>query len=404
MIRLFVIILTALLFAPGMSYSSEPLTAASLKAKITVTHTAPEEWLVEYHFNQPIQRMLLGAPIVDYRKTSWEVLSDNVQLVSTDDGEVLIVRDKPVISIEIRVKHYADYPMDNYAPSAKFSDTGAALYTEFLFGDVYSNDALYSLIATFDYKTLLKENILAHPLAKQGKGIYIYFGPQTMKRSGEVDLIVDPNMPAWLVESFNKVVPLVSKIYTERLKHRLKNRPQIMLSSGDIHTIDSFTVKGGAKNNQLVMIYKGKELLQPSKEKQHMLERLIAHEMAHLWQQDVRNGGMSGEQPWIHEGGAEALAVAALVDADLWEKGSFEKYTRYYTKRCTEILGEQTLKMKVEQGNWDAVYACGFRYFAQSDANLFDLWAHLISNAEGTGKHFSNEMLEQFSDLNKTPR
>lgn len=369
----------------------------SINATIVVTHTSAEEWTVDYQFSQPIQSMALGPSVVNYRQSSWKILSPNVELIKTNDGEALVSQDKIFTSLTIKVSHYSDYPMDNYAPSAKFSDSGAALYTEFLFGDVTINGSLHPLTTTFEYKTMLKENIITHPLLSDGRGVYTYFGPQKMKRSGDVDLIVDPKMPKWLEDSFNKVVPIVSKIYSERLNHRLKIVPQVLLSAGDLNSIDSFSVKGGAKNNQIVMIYKGTGLLQPSKEKQHMLERLIAHEMAHLWQQDVNNGGMNADEPWIHEGGAEALAVAALIEANLWEKDYLEKYSRYYTKRCADILGEQSLEAKIEQRNWDAVYACGFSHFSQMSQNIFDIWSYLITNADRSGKHFSSDMLSGLS-------
>lgn len=394
--RFTIFFLTAILLGSQSYHSSAEQAIKSVNANIVVTHISAEQWVVDYQFSQPIQVLLLGPSVLDYRKSSWQILSPKVALIETNDGEKITSQSEPFSSLRIKVSHYSDYPMDNYAPSAKFSDSGAALYTEFLFGDVISDGTLHTLSTTFEFKTKLNENIITHPRISNGRGVYTYFGPQEMKRSGDVDLIIDPNMPKWLEESFIKVVPLVSKVYSQRLKHTLKTIPQVMLSSGDIESMDSFSVKGGAKNNQLVMIYKGKELLQPSKEKQHMLERLIAHEMVHLWQQDVKNGGMSSEEPWIHEGGAEALAVAALVKANLWEKDYLEKYSRYYIKRCTEILGEQTLEEKIEQGNWDAVYACGYRYFAQLDANLFDIWSYLISTANRTGKHFSSDMLSRF--------
>ena len=402
--RIFILFLTATLIGSQSFYSLAEQTLKSVNATITVTHTSAEEWLVEYEFGQPVETMVLGPSVLDYRQSSWKILSPNVALINADDGEKIVTQGEPFSSLAINVSHYSDYPMNNYAPSAKFSDSGAALFTEFFFGDVISNGSSHTLSTAFKFRTKLNENIITHPQISNGRGVYTYFGPQKMKRSGDVDLIVDPKMPTWLQESFNKVVPIVSKVYSQRLKHHLKTAPQVMLSSGDIESMNSFSVKGGAKNNQLVMIYKGKELLQPSKEKQHMLERLIAHEMAHLWQQDVKNGGMSSKEPWIHEGGAEILAVAALVKANVWEKDYLEKYSGYYTKRCADILGEQTLKEKIEQGNWDAVYACGFSHFAQMDADIFDVWANLISNADRTGEHFSTEMLNSFSASEKKPK
>ena len=367
-----------------------------VSASITITHSASDEWLVDYRFSKPIEAMIVGPKVVDYRQTSWQILTPNVALIQLDDGEKLISKTGTFSNLRIKVSHYSDFAMDDYAPSAKFSDGGVALYTEFLFGDVVAAGLLHKLNPSLEFKTKLNEHIITHAKINDGRGVYTYFGPQKMKRSGDVDLIVDPNMPKWLEDSFNKVVPLVSKIYSQRLNRTLTSPPQVMLSAGDIDSIDSFSVKGGAKNNQLVMIYKGKGLLEPSAEKQHMLERLIAHEMAHLWQQDVHNGGMSAEEPWIHEGGAEALAVAALVEGGLWEKDYFEKYSRYYIKRCNDILGDQTLKLRIEQGNSDAVYACGFKYFAQSQAEIFELWSYLISSADHSGKYFSSEMLEKF--------
>jgi hypothetical protein len=398
MLKYKVTFFTLFLFFLSIADVQGSTSLEDVSAKITITHISPETWLVQYQLSQPVETIKLGPKILDYRESSWEILSKDVVLESTTEGEVLQAKTGTFSQLKIKVNHFSDYSMDNYAPSARFSDGGIALYAEFLFGDVIINKQIRELKTNISYRTNLKENIITDPKMKSDIGVYTYFGPQVLKQSGDVRIIIDPNMPEWLKKSFNKVVPIVSKIFSKRLNHQLSAMPQVMLASGDINTMDSFSVKGGAKNNQLVMIYKGKELLQPSKEKQHMIERLIAHEMAHLWQQDVTNGGMSAKEPWIHEGGAEVLAVEALIDAKLWNKDYRNKYTAYYTNRCTTILEENTLQKKIEEGNWDAVYACGYRNLVDLKVNPFDLWAFLIDHADKTGAHFSSNMLTNFSN------
>lgn len=371
---------------------TDPIT--SILINITVTHTSTNNWLVEYQFSQPIKSMNLGPAVKDYRQNNWEILSKELTLVSSDEGESIVSQNSTFDSIKLNLTHTSDYSMNNYAPSARFSDSGYALYLRFLYGSVIVKKMPIEPTVEMTFKTDLDEQILTPEQAKNGAGVYTYFGPQKMKTVGSVQLIVDPKMPTWLEKSFNKVVPLVSDIFTQQLKHRLSSPPQIMLASGDINTIDDFSVKGGANNNQIVMIYKGKQLLEPSKEKQQMLERLIAHEMVHLWQQNVTNGGMNGDEPWQHEGGAEVLAIAALVKAGIWQQSYADKYIQYYSQRCVSILGEHTLAEKTAEGNWDAVYACGYKNFIEMDVDIFDLWAKMITRANKTGELYSAKMIQ----------
>ena len=90
-------------------YLSAKTALEPVSALITVTHSASDEWLVDYRFNKPIEAMIVGPKVVKYRQTSWQILTPGIALIELDDGEKLISKTGPFSSLRIKVSHYSDF-------------------------------------------------------------------------------------------------------------------------------------------------------------------------------------------------------------------------------------------------------------------------------------------------------
>ena len=149
-----------------------------------------------------------------------------------------------------------------------------------------------------------------------------------------------------------------------------------------------------------MMTLRGRALAQETDGLRHSFSLLMAHELAHLWQESRAGERLNDREPWIHEGGAEALAVASLAESGLWSDDEALADTRCAEQRCAEERGGASLEEAVADGRWGAVYPCGQALFAPYGHDLFALWAALIRAAESRGTVYSQALLDEVaSDL-----
>lgn len=112
--------------------------------------------------------------------------------------------------------------------------------------------------------------------------------------------------------------------------------------------------------------------------------------MAHMWQQNVAPGGVGPETPWVHEGGAEAMALEGLVSTGLWSAATSEAYVEKTLKKC-EQAGHTF-------DTYDGIYACGFERFHKHGVPTVPLWRALIARTEATGETYSPAMIESIAN------
>jgi len=113
----------------------------------------------------------------------------------------------------------------------------------------------------------------------------------------------------------------------------------------------------------------------------------VAHEMAHIWQMAVSRGGMRGDQgPWIHEGGAEAMALDALLQTGIWSEESAGAYRAKQAAKC-ETLGGAV-------DTYDGIYACGLVRFDKLGIGIVPLWRSMMEATEAKGDAYSQEMID----------
>ncbi len=86
---------------------------------------------------------------------------------------------------------------------------------------------------------------------------------------------------------------------------------------------------------------------------QRQLTRLLAHELAHIWQHSI---GFPSEPRLLHEGFAEALAIEALRSCGVSCRADAEGLYRQQKGSCAEAMRMGTLITSNERS---AVYGCG---------------------------------------------
>lgn len=364
---------TAALGALWLAASAAAAAAAPapLPVTIQITRVAPDTFRVEYDFAEPVQALDFGPPIEQYRATAWRALSPSLVLHTGGDAERLVHRDgKPFRRALLSVAVHSAFPPDHYVPAARFSDGAVALYLGHL---GYGATAIGGT-AELSPKWRGGSALLPADGVRQA---FAYFGDQKPHEAGRAHLLLDPATPAWLDSTFRAVVSATTGIYDKELGFS-PPAPLVLIAAGDLESIDGYSVKGGAVGSQIALTVRGRQLREPSSAAREVFEKLVAHELAHLWQQSVRGAGGTPHDAWIFEGGAEALAVAALESAGLWSAERVARFAEKSRASCREQLGEGTVEQALAAGRWDAAYSCGFVRFADSGADAFAIWRNLF--------------------------
>ncbi len=362
---------------------------------LRIARIGPERFHVEYSFEHPILAMDFGAPVAEYRATAWKVMSPDLLLAQENGSERLVHREGSSFSrAEIEISAYSAYPSDRYVPMARFSDGGVALFLGFLVGDVAASDTFEIRKIHVQAASLEGETAVAPRILQADRRAFAYFGAQKPLDVGYARLIADPAAPSWLVPTLQAVLRATTRIYAERLGLWPREAPLVLLAARDLDSLESYSVKGGAVAGQLVFTLRGKELVSGSHEVRRTLERLIAHELAHLWQEVVPAPGGEGNDPWIYEGGAEAMAVAALVEGGLWSRASADSFASAAENDCRDALGDESLATAVASGRWDVVYPCGFRAYAESGKDPFAVWRRMTEQSSAQRRPYTQELFD----------
>lgn len=214
---------------------------------------------------------------------------------------------------------------------------------------------------------------------------YAYFGPASPAPAGVGRLILDPKTPDWLVQLLQETTTEITEFYAHKFQRALSYQPLMMVSISDFET-PGLSAKGGAIGKQVVYRMGGTALLKGSPKARSLLKEVIAHELAHVWQNNVARGGIGGSEPWVHEGGAEAIALAGLGGTGLFSQADADAYATKLIQEC------ESLHNSVE--NYRGFYACGFKRFTDYQMDIFSLWKSMMETTESTGAVYSGPMIE----------
>jgi hypothetical protein len=214
---------------------------------------------------------------------------------------------------------------------------------------------------------------------------YAYFGPASPAPAGVANLILDPKTPDWAVQLLQETTTKVTSFYDHAFQRPLPYKPLIMVSVSDFET-PGLSLKGGAIGKQVVYRLGGKALLRGSPQVRSMFKELIAHELAHVWQNNVTRGGIGENEAWIREGGAEAIALAGLRGSGLFNQAEADAYETKLTQECEALNGSVD--------NYRGIYACGFKRFTDYHMDIFSLWKSMMETTESSGAVYSGSMIE----------
>lgn len=366
----------------GTAHAAAP---APLRTELTLTHIAADKWRADYVFAEPVTAIELGAQVGTYRKQAWRALTPGVELIAHDDSEGMRSA-SPLTKLSVEISAHDDFVEGQYAPIDRFSDGGWDFYLGFLYGALTQGTRERTMDAALQLRGLPGEAVIAP--AKPGAELsgYAYFGPLKPARMGNVNVIIDPQAPAWLRDVLEDTTAKVSQFYEQAFQRKLIDKPLVSVAVvGFEGAPGSISIKGGAVGGGIAYRLQGAGLVDDHPKKRALMARLVAHEMAHLWQVNLTRGGIGGSDAWIHEGGAEAIMLEALRATGIFTEEASDQYAQGLLKECEQLKDDVT----VNRG----LYACGFKRFHGYAMAPVPLWRAMMTSSEGSGEFYSEPMI-----------
>ncbi len=387
--------LSAALLLSCFAVHTQAAVLPRLGAKIEVRHVDAGTWRVEYRFAQAVNAIKLPA-VADYRQKAWKIRTPGMQLQPGVEFDVISAHGKPFKSAIIEITSYDGRPQKAYAPFNRFSDGGTLLFLGHLQGEVLRAKQVREMRTDIRLAGLPQENVIAPAQNRQqpgGERGYAYFGPAQAVQAGAVKVLVDPKTPEWARETVLDTGTKVAQYYEKAYQRPLREELFITVSIGSDEK-PGLSMNGGAVLGQLAYHFSGSQLAGDHPKKREMLVRLVAHEMAHIWQLNTARGGVGGKDQWIHEGGAEAMALDAIQQSGVASAESVNAYRAAQTAAC-EKLGNS-----VE--TYNGIYACGLMRFDQLGVGIVPLWRGLIEATEAKGEPYSEQMVRDVAAAQRT--
>jgi len=363
--------------------------ANKLAVNMQLTRLGADKWRADYWFSEPVTALKFEKTS-DYRATAWKALTTGVRW-QDDEKTERFVSDAPFRELSIEIAAYDKFAPKQYAPNNRFSDGGAALYMGFFNGNAEQGGKTRELALKVSYAGRPGETVVPGPVFADPQlslESYTYFGPQKPVIAGVAKLIMDPATPAWMAEVLLTTTSEATAYFAKTYQRPLLRDLVLMVSVSEFES-PGFSMKGGATNGQITYRLSGQGVLKDSPKARSIVRRLVTHEIAHIWQNNVSRGGIGEDAPWIHEGGAEAMALDAMQNTGMWTTAEIEAYQTAALASCEKVKDQPTA--------YDYFYACGLQKFMQLQLPAPLIWRGMIAETEKTGQTYSEAMVDRVS-------
>ena len=371
--------------------SSPPVT-------IDIVESDAGEWTVTYNFVEPQRALVLSQAPVVYRE--WQPLNDGVSMWRIGKMEGFVF-DEPGTSATFRFTPHTGNLPAAYTPFLPFSDGSFGVLTgQFRVKPLDDLDEAASFDGTGQdwAEPVLESSVSLRSPRRDGvyidqpsglDGTYVYIGSSEPIEGANFAGYVDDGLPTWLAESFDSDLGVIFSELAGGWGIELAERARILMVFRGYET-DGLTLGGGAIGRLLSLEMGGADLREPIPEIRTYVRWFLAHEAAHIFQQERGNiralfAGEGGA--WVHEGSANTFShnIGAKL-ADDPETFLFEVYGEAY-RDCLSHLEDAPLSRASEMQNFRASYACGDLIALATDAalpdhNLYDVWRAMQAASE----------------------
>ncbi|MGB6231289.1 MAG: hypothetical protein WBF53_14305 [Litorimonas sp.] len=405
---------------PDMTGSAQVQATAPEALSLFVEDGGDGPWAMEIVLPEP-DPVLFPRSNGAYREGSFSAHSDGVRLERIEGFDAILLPEGERRG-RFEFVPYTDYIHAEYTPFLPFSDGGVAMFTgQFELLPADSREAIAALNGDLDGWTgrqLPVELTLRSPrtmliggeaiegeatVRVDGNGQYVYFGDATLTEGASFVGVLDPGLPDWLGSGLDDRLSVIFAALEDRFGFALKERATILFAFGGYDTPGLSNSGGVLPGNVLALETEGAALRDPDAQILQRFQRFLAHEAVHLFQAMGGKSAASPDLAWIHEGGADAMSGQLLVELGFWEREARARYLAADLERCVAALSGSTLSETIRESRIGA-YDCGEIIAVASDAalpghDLYDLWATLVSQADGESDYAAADYFAAMASL-----
>lgn len=374
-----------------------PAMAFSTPVQVAVVQHQPGAWRVTYQLPEAVTRVYFYR-VGSLPRDAWQWGNPDLQLGQTNSGQHYVESQTGQPFAELTVDFASDQrttPKD-YELNFAFSDGAELLYTGHL---LLSPTPEAKVDHQFTFNTAADRHIIVAGERRQQKhqwldqelrGTYVYFGQQTPVQGAQMLGVVDPGLPPWVQEKLQQYLPQLFDFYAAKTGISLDFTPVIYFTFSDTELAGT-QYSGGTLPGLIQLHLTGQDWHAASPENLNGLLLFLAHEAAHLWNSQLIQSDPRTEHSWIHEGGADAFAVRALVHLGVWSDKQAQQAQEGHVNTCLDGLQGHAITDHDGHRNFSVYYACGAtiawlseRALQQqrSAADLFDLWRDLMARVQ----------------------
>jgi hypothetical protein len=219
---------------------------------------------------------------------------------------------------------------------------------------------------------------------------YVYVGPASAVRrlpSGALT-IAAPDLSPGLETTVFGAFDAATGFYTDRFGPP----PTVPILSVTAQGAGPGPFRGDVTDSGMISTrFNGKAWAEPDADALKGVAAFIFHETAHLWNSHYARPAEGS--PWLHEGGAEYMALVGAVSTGLLTEGEARESLSGRLTECRRRVGSRTPAAdRMRSGS--AVYDCGtlIQWLADMELrasgpgrSIFDVWSDLIG-AAGAGR------------------
>lgn len=191
---------------------------------------------------------------------------------------------------------------------------------------------------------------------KDGRG-WFYFGPDEFVEEDVARILVDAGVPPALRAMLLQLAPKLMRIYRERLGVAYGQRPVFYLTWGERER-QARSWQADVVPGEIRFTVSGRSWGDASSDDIASFRDTVAHELAHLW-----NAGVFAPKPWaapwLSEGGAEFLSIAAMLAASAISPSAAAERIQNATAECLITAGSRAWAAMRERDSGRVPYTCG---------------------------------------------
>ncbi len=285
---------------------------------VKVAHTGPTTWKIQYQLSDPVRSIFFGPKTEAYHAKAWRIPEDFHFSVEGPYSYLERIDGAEFHQVEVTVETYPHVVMYAPQPFMVFG-SGSAIntYSLGLASRLGPKKQMGGFRPEFQFFGFRDEMVLipgyepnrADPIAYPQQGLFVFFGNREgLIETAEVRTVLDNDFPTEWIGPYLRASNGLANLYNDQLGRANPGRLNMLVSFESDPRIGRPGFSGGAQGDAIAAkVYRPTDRDPSHEQTVDRLRLFFAHEMGHIWQQNLGQD----DARWFNEGEAELLAITA---------------------------------------------------------------------------------------------